>query len=115
VFDERVCYLEGSSGYLLVTNAPQLWSENHVTEDTWPSPKYPGRLVVNRLLISLRRERTHHAQMRLLESDDLGKEIAEQCGYTDSHHSGRNLKRFAGVPPTRSRLRERPLLRGSRR
>jgi len=48
----------------------------------------------------LRRERINHARCRLLQSNDLVKEIAEQVGYNDPFFFSRDFKRYTGLAPT---------------
>jgi transcriptional regulator GlxA family with amidase domain len=47
----------------------------------------------------LRRERINHARRRLLQSNDLVKEIAEQVGYNDPFFFSRDFKRYTGLAP----------------
>ncbi|PSJ58461.1 AraC family transcriptional regulator [Mesorhizobium ephedrae] len=57
------------------------------------------------------RERLMHAQALLVESDAPLAEIAEQCGFCDVYHFGREFKRSVGIAPAawrRSELGARP-------
>jgi AraC-like DNA-binding protein len=47
----------------------------------------------------VQRRRIHHSALRLLTSDETGKDISEDLGFTDSAHFSKSFQKYFGVSP----------------